>query len=159
MSRERVVVIGLGGMGSAAAHHLATRGADVVGLERFQPAHAKGSSHGGSRIIRQAYFEDPAYVPLLLRAYELWDRLGTDSDREVHRITGGIFAGPETSTTVAGSLRAAQEYGLGHDVLTADELIDHCATRVARFKLPDAVEFVPALPTLPTGKVRRRLLR
>lgn len=122
MSRERVVVVGLGGMGSAAAFHLAARGADVVGLERFQPAHAKGSSHGGSRIIRQAYFEDPAYVPLLLRAYELWERLGTDSSREVHRITGGVFAGPETSTTVAGSLRAAQEYGLGHDVLTADEI-------------------------------------
>jgi sarcosine oxidase len=122
MSRERVIVIGLGGMGSAAAYHLAARGAEVVGLERFQPAHARGSSHGGSRIIRQAYFEDPAYVPLLLRAYELWERLGADSSREVHRITGGIFAGPETSTTVAGSLRAAQEYGLGHEVLTADEI-------------------------------------
>lgn len=122
MSPERVIVVGLGGMGSAAAYHLAARGADVVGLERFQPAHARGSSHGGSRIIRQAYFEDPAYVPLLLRAYELWEQLGVDGDREVHRITGGVFAGPESSTTVAGSLRAAQEYGLAHDVLTADEI-------------------------------------
>jgi choline dehydrogenase-like flavoprotein len=63
-----VIVIGLGGMGSAAACHLARRGQRVLGLERFGPAHDRGSSHGGSRIIRQAYFEDPAYVPLLLPA-------------------------------------------------------------------------------------------
>ncbi|MGZ8179903.1 N-methyl-L-tryptophan oxidase [Williamsia sp. SKLECPSW1] len=126
---EKVIVIGLGGMGSAAAHHLAERGASVVGLERFRPAHDRGSSHGGSRIIRQAYFEDPAYVPLLLRSYELWERLGVDSGREVHRITGGVFAGPAESTTVAGSLRAARDYGLGHEVLTADEI----ATRFPGF--------------------------
>ena len=71
-----VIVIGLGGMGSAAAYHLAARGQRVLGLEKFTPAHDKGSSHGGSRIIRQSYFEDPAYVPLLLRAYELWDEAG-----------------------------------------------------------------------------------
>ena len=68
-----VIVAGLGGMGSAAAYHLAGRGKRVLGLERHTPAHDKGSSHGESRIIRQAYFEDPAYVPLLLRAYELWE--------------------------------------------------------------------------------------
>ncbi|WP_316316756.1 FAD-dependent oxidoreductase, partial [Clavibacter michiganensis] len=58
-----VIVVGLGGMGSAAAYHLAARGRRVLGLERFGPAHNLGSSHGGSRIYRQAYFEDPAYVP------------------------------------------------------------------------------------------------
>src|ERR1700746_2512081 len=57
-----VIVVGLGGMGSAAAYHLAARGRRVLGLERHEPAHDKGSSHGGSRIIRQAYFEDPGYV-------------------------------------------------------------------------------------------------
>src|SRR4051794_41129049 len=68
-----VIVIGLGGMGSAAAYHLAVRGRRVLGLERFGPAHDRGSSHGDSRVTRQSYFEDPAYVPLLLRAYDLWD--------------------------------------------------------------------------------------
>ena len=61
-----VILIGLGAMGSSAAYHLASRGQRVLGLERFTPAHAQGSSHGGSRITRQSYFEDPAYVPLLL---------------------------------------------------------------------------------------------
>src|SRR5213082_1864120 len=74
-----VVVLGLGGMGSAAAAHLAARGQRVLGLERFGSAHDQGSSHGGSRIIRQSYFEDPAYVPLLQRAYDLWRQAERDS--------------------------------------------------------------------------------
>lgn len=119
-----VIVIGLGGMGSAAAYHLAARGQRVLGLEKFTPAHDKGSSHGGSRIIRQSYFEDPAYVPLLLRAYELWDRLATDSAREVYRMTGGLFIGPPDCLTVAGSLRASREWGLPHDLLDEKEIRD-----------------------------------
>jgi sarcosine oxidase len=67
-----VIVVGLGGMGSAAAYHLARRGQRVLGLERFGPIHDLGSSHGGSRLIRQACYEDPAYIPLMRRSYELW---------------------------------------------------------------------------------------
>jgi sarcosine oxidase len=114
-----VIVVGLGGMGSAAAAHLAARGRRVLGLERFGPAHDRGSSHGGSRIIRQSYFEDPAYVPLLLRAYELWDRLEADTGLDVHTLTGGLYFGPAQSRVVTGSLRAAQEWDLPHEVLDA----------------------------------------
>jgi sarcosine oxidase len=117
-----VIVVGLGGMGSSAAYHLAARGQRVLGLEKFTPAHDRGSSHGGSRIIRQSYFEDPAYVPLLLRGYELWEQLAQDSGREVYRITGGLFSGPPDCLTVAGSLRAAREWSLPHEVLDAAEL-------------------------------------
>jgi sarcosine oxidase len=117
-----VVIIGLGGMGSAAAYHLARRGQRVLGLEKFTPAHDKGSSHGGSRIIRQSYFEDPAYVPLLLRAYELWEGLAQDSRQEVYRITGGLFLGPPDCLTVAGSLRASRQWSLPHEVLDATQI-------------------------------------
>lgn len=117
-----VIVVGLGGMGSSAAYHLAARGQRVLGLEKFTPAHDKGSSHGGSRIIRQSYFEDPAYVPLLLRAYELWEKLAADSDREVYRITGGLFSGAPDCLTVAGSLRASRQWDLPHELLSADEI-------------------------------------
>ncbi|MCZ2839978.1 N-methyl-L-tryptophan oxidase [Modestobacter sp. VKM Ac-2985] len=117
-----VIVLGLGGMGSAAAAQLAARGQRVLGLERFGPAHDQGSSHGGSRITRQAYFEDPAYVPLLLRAYELWDELCADSGSDVLVRTGGVFLGRPDSRTVAGSLRAAQEWGLAHELLDAAEV-------------------------------------
>ncbi len=117
-----VIVIGLGGMGSAAACHLAARGQHVLGLDSFEPAHDRGSSHGGSRVIRQSYFEDPAYVPLLLRSYELWQRLAADSGREVFRLTGGLYLGPPESVTVAGSLRAGVEWSLPHEVLDAAEI-------------------------------------
>ncbi len=78
-----VIVVGLGAMGSATAHELARRGKRVLGLERFSPAHDRGSSHGHSRISRQAYMEHPDYVPLLLRAYELWERIERDSGQRL----------------------------------------------------------------------------
>ncbi|MDQ1691664.1 MAG: hypothetical protein QOD87_1772, partial [Pseudonocardiales bacterium] len=70
-----VIVVGLGAMGSSAAYQLARRGQRVLGIEQFTPAHELGSSHGSTRIVRQAYFEKPDYVPLLQRSYELWDEL------------------------------------------------------------------------------------
>lgn len=118
MSRSYdVVVIGLGGMGSAAAYHLARRGQRVLGLERFGPAHAFGASHGGSRIYRQSYAEGPDYVPLLLRARELWDELGRDCGEVMFTRTGGLTIGRADSPMVAGSLRSARRWELAHDVL------------------------------------------
>jgi sarcosine oxidase len=113
------IVVGLGGMGSAAARHLAARGQRVLGLERFTPAHDRGSSHGRSRIIRQSYFEDPAYVPLLQRAYELWAQAERDSGADLLTLTGGLYLGPPDSAPVAGSLRAARDWDLPHEVLDA----------------------------------------
>ncbi|HVD27083.1 MAG TPA: N-methyl-L-tryptophan oxidase, partial [Mycobacteriales bacterium] len=92
------------------------------GLERYGPAHDRGSSHGGSRIIRQAYFEDPAYVPLLRRAYDLWEWLAADTGRDLMTRTGGLYLGAPESPTVAGSLGAAREWDLPHEVLDAAEI-------------------------------------
>jgi sarcosine oxidase len=89
-----VIVVGLGAMGIAAAYHLARRGVRVVGLEKFGSAHDRGSSHGKSRVIRQAYFEGEAYVPLLLRAYELWREVEAESGARLLAITGGLMLGP-----------------------------------------------------------------
>lgn len=117
-----VIVIGLGGMGSAAAYHLAQRGQRVLGLERFTAGHDRGSSHGHSRVIRQAYFEDPAYVPLLLRAYDLWRQLEQETDETLLTITGGLMMGLPDSRVVQGSIRSATEYGLPHELLDAAEI-------------------------------------
>src|ERR1700751_5081680 len=117
-----VIVGGLGGMGSAAAYHLAARGCRVLGLEQHAPAHDKGSSHGGSRIIRQAYFEDPGYVPLLLRAYELWEKLAADSQRDGYRLPGGFLIGPPDGPIVPGSLHASRQWDLPHELLDAAEI-------------------------------------
>lgn len=122
MAAYDVIVVGLGGMGSATAYHLAARGYRVLGLEKFGPAHDQGASHGGSRITRQSYFEGPDYVPLLLRAYELWDKLARDSGREVIRRTGGVMCGLPASRTVSGSLASAEQWGLPHEMLSAADL-------------------------------------
>ena len=118
------IVAGLGGMGSAAAYQLARRGKRVLGLERFSPAHDKGSSHGRSRIIRQAYFEDPAYVPLLLRAYELWEQLEGETGQELMTLTGGLMIGRREDELVSGSVESAEEYGLPYEMLDAGEIKD-----------------------------------
>jgi sarcosine oxidase len=117
-----VIVVGLGGMGSAAAAHLARRGSRVTGLERFGPAHALGSSHGDSRVYRQAYFEDPDYVPLLLRAFELWQDLNVATGRDLLKVTGGLMIGPPSSRTVTGSRASAERWDLPHQMLDAAEL-------------------------------------
>ncbi|WP_326599011.1 N-methyl-L-tryptophan oxidase [Streptomyces sp. NBC_01803] len=117
-----VIVLGLGGMGSAAADHLAARGARVLGLERSGPAHDQGSSHGGSRIIRQAYFEGTGYVPLLLRSYELFERLERESGRELSMLCGGLMIGRRDGQVVTGGLHAARLWDLPHELLDAAEL-------------------------------------
>ena len=117
-----VIVVGLGGMGSAAAYQLAGRHRRVLGLEQFTPAHDRGSSHGQSRIIRKAYFEAPDYVPLVLRSYELWRQLEHETGVQLLRTTGGLMLGASDSAVVSGSIRSAQEHGLPHEILDAAAL-------------------------------------
>lgn len=114
-----VVVIGLGAMGASAVHHLSARGARVVGIERFGPLHSQGSSHGDSRIIRLGYFEDPAYVPLLKRAYENWRALEKETEAEILNVTGVLQIGRPEVPIVKGSLAACKLYDLEHEVLDA----------------------------------------
>jgi sarcosine oxidase len=117
-----VIVVGLGAMGSATAYHLSKQHTKVLGLEAFLPAHDKGSSHGESRIIRQAYFEDPAYVPLVLRAYELWDELQNESNEDILSITGGVAIGSPQRGLITGCLKSARRNGREHDLLDAREM-------------------------------------
>lgn len=120
--RYDTVVVGLGGMGSSAAYHLARRGARVLALERFEPANAMGSSHGESRIIRQAYFEEPSYGPLLARAYELWEELSRISGKPTIKFCGGLTIGTPSSQAIRGSISSAQSSGLHYELLDADEI-------------------------------------
>ena len=117
-----VVVAGLGAMGSAAACHLARRGRRVLGLDRFSPPHARGSSAGRTRIIREAYFENPAYVPLVQRAYELWDALAADTGRTLRLATGGLMIGNPEGALVTGAYASARIHALAHEVLEPAEI-------------------------------------
>lgn len=123
MSRPHdVAIVGLGAMGSAAAYHLTRRGRRVVAFDRHRPPHGFGSSHGETRIIREAYFEHPLYVPLVRRAYELWQELESESGRRLLHITGGLMVGRPDGVLVQGALRSVEEHRLPHERLTADEV-------------------------------------
>jgi len=122
MAAYDAIILGTGGVGSAAAYHLARRGAKVVGIDRFSAGHDRGSSHGETRIIRQAYFEHPDYVPLLLRAYELWRELEQVSGVELLKQVGLLQIGPPSGAVIRGVLASAQQHGLPVEQLAADEI-------------------------------------
>jgi sarcosine oxidase len=117
-----VIVAGLGAMGSAAAYHLAQRGQRVLGLDRFAPPHTLGSSHGHTRIIREAYFEHPQYVPMVQRAYEAWEALERVSGERLFARTGGLMAGPPGSKVVAGARESAVRHKLPYEELSAADI-------------------------------------
>jgi sarcosine oxidase len=115
------VVVGLGAMGSATLWRLAERGVRALGVDRFAPPHDRGSSHGDSRIIRSAYFEDPAYVPLVADAFTLWRGLEAQASEPLLAMSGAAMIGPAGGELVGGSLRAAREHGLAHALLDTVE--------------------------------------
>ena len=129
------IVIGVGGMGSAIVYHLARQGARVLGIERFDIPHDRGSSHGRSRIIRLAYWEHPDYVPLVRRAYDLWRDLERTSGESLLTVTGSIDAGPPDSRMIRGALAACQRHGLEHELLDAAAL----TARFPGYRLPDGL--------------------
>lgn len=112
-----VIVAGLGAHGSSAAYHLASRGASVLGFDRFARGHTMGSSGGLSRIIRLSYYEHPDYVPLLRRAWTLWRDLERESGERLLTETGGLYAGDPSGELVSGALESARRHELEHDVL------------------------------------------
>jgi sarcosine oxidase len=133
----QTIVIGLGAMGSAATYQLAKRGNQVLGIDRFSPPHVYGSSHGDTRITRQAIGEGSEYVPLVLRSYELWDEIERETGKKLLTVTGGLIM-----TGVEGTLRhgsyffnqtvaSAEKYGIPHHLLDADEI----KKRFPQFKL------------------------
>ena len=128
-----VIVVGGGGIGAAAACHLARRGARPLVLDRFPIAHALGSSHGQTRLIRLAYFEHPDYVPLLRRGYELWRELEQATGRRLLVENGLLMAGPPDGEVIAGSIRAAEVHGLAVERLSPTE----ARRRFPTFRLPD----------------------
>ncbi len=131
-------VVGLGAMGSAAAWHLARRGLRVIGVDRYTPPHHFGSSHGHARIIREAYFEGPAYVPLVQRAYELWAALGHEAGKRLLEPCGGLTIGPAGGTLVPGALASARQHELVHEVWTASEV----RARAPALRVPDGLSAV-----------------
>ena len=126
-----VIVIGLGAMGSAACYQLAKRGARVVGIDRYAPPHSFGSTHGETRITRQAIGEGEQFVPFALRSYEIWREIESETGADLLTVTGGLIVSPAGEHTLHGSanflqttIDAATKFAIKHRVLTATEIND-----------------------------------
>ena len=136
--RFDAVVVGVGGFGSSSLYHLAKHGSRVLGLDRFPAGHDQGSSHGDTRITRQAYFEHPDYVPLLLRSYDLWRELESESGRDLLTICGLLLSGPADGEAIPGSLTASREHGVAIESVAASDVRE----RFPGFEFPDGFDTV-----------------
>ena len=117
-----VIVLGLGANGSSALYHLCKTNRKVIGIDRFTPPHAFGSSHGESRIIRQAYHENTLYVPLVKKAYSYWYKLEKEANKRLLLKTGGIMLGDEQASVVTGSMLSAKTYDIAYEYLNYHDL-------------------------------------
>ena len=118
----QVAVIGVGSIGSMALWRLAAQGVDAIGFEQFAPGHDQAAAGGESRIFRSAYLEGPQYVPLLLRARELWRELERESGQQLLTLNGGLMIGSADSDSMRNVLVSAERFDLPHEVLDADEM-------------------------------------
>ena len=124
------IVLGLGAMGSAAIYQLAKRGHSVLGIDQFSPPHYYGSSHGETRIIRQAIGEGEQYVPLALRSYELWREIEREAGKELLVVTGGLVLERQHSKTImhgrrnflAQTMQCVRQFNIRHEILEPQEI-------------------------------------
>jgi len=123
------IIVGLGAVGSAAAYQLAKRGASVLGIDRYSPPHALGSSHGDTRITRRAIGEGLQYTPLVARSNEIWRELEAQTGADLLTVTGGLWisSGARKAETHVknffdNTLAAARRFGIEHDLLDAAEI-------------------------------------
>ncbi len=117
-----VIVVGLGVTGAATTWQLAARGLRVLAFDARRPPHSLGSTHGGSRVIRETAFEHPRYVPIVRRAYELWEQLERATRRTLFIPSGALYAGVPQASVVVGSRKSAHEHGVGCENLSAGAL-------------------------------------
>ena len=135
MAHYDAIVIGVGGMGSATVYQLARRGLRVLGIERYDIPNEMGSSHGVTRMIRLTIQEDPSYVPLVRRAYELWHQLENASGERLLFTTGSIRAGFEGNQMFEGSKKALETHQIPFELLTGPE----ANRRFPGYQLPEDV--------------------
>lgn len=138
IERHDAIVVGVGGMGSAALYHLADRGLDVLGLEQFDIPHTRGSSHGSTRVFRHVNYEHPSYVPLAERAGELYERLEAETGRDLLYRTGSVHTGAPGTGMVADATAACEDNDLPYERLSAGEVNE----RFPGYSLPSDFEAV-----------------
>jgi sarcosine oxidase len=134
LDRPEVVVVGLGVWGAMTLWRLAARGVRAVGVEQFDIAHARGSSHGGARMFRQTCLENEALVPVARRSLELWRELEVRTGRRLIEATGGLLIGPRDGRMAGGTIASAAAHGVEIEVLEPAEV---CARFPGHAAIPD----------------------
>jgi len=130
MPSADVIVIGLGAVGSAALYQSAKHGARVIGIDRFDPPHEHGSSHGDTRITREAIGEGREFVPLAVRSNQIWEELEAATGRSLLTRNGCLVLAPAnlvsdhhgSKTFLADTVQAAHEFGIAHQQLTTSDI-------------------------------------
>ena len=125
-----IAVIGLGAMGSAALYQLAKRGVAAIGIDRFSPPHAQGSSHGETRITRQGVGEGRDYIPLVINSHRIWRELEAETGETLLVDCGVLIIGPGTganshhgrSDFLGNTIAGAREFAIAHEVLDSAEI-------------------------------------
>lgn len=128
-SRYDTIVLGLGAMGSATVYQLAKRGNKVLGIDQFSPPHIYGSSHGDTRITRQAIGEGEQYTPLALRSYKIWEEIEKETGKKLLDKCGGLIISSGAKTAInhvenffENTIAAAKKYNIKHEILTATQI-------------------------------------
>ena len=133
------IVVGLGAMGSATLLQLARRGQRVLGLDRHDPPHAWGSTHGDTRITRVGIGEGEDYVPLVQRSHQIWREIEAETGADLLTQCGALILAPGSSTAVVHgkanfvrrTIAAAERFGIPHEVLAPED----CTRRFPQFRL------------------------
>ena len=126
-----VLVVGLGAMGSAITTQLAKRGVKVAGVDQFSPPHSHGSTHGETRITREAIGEGQQFVPLAMRSHQLWREMERETGRTLFNACGGLVIAREDAPSrmhdqcdfLGNTFRAAVAFGIEHERLSAREIM------------------------------------
>ncbi len=123
------IVLGLGAMGSAAVYQLAKRGNKVLGIDQFSPPHIFGSSHGDTRITRQAIGEGEQYTPIALRSYEIWQEIEKETGKKLLEMNGGLIISSGAKTAInhvenffENTIAAAKKYNIKHEILDSSQI-------------------------------------
>lgn len=124
-----VIVVGLGAMGSSITYQLSKLGVSVLGIDQYHPPHTLGSSHGESRLSRQAIGEGSHYTPLVVRSHELWKELESLTERSILDERGMLILSSQTQKTFSHvdnfyqrTLEEAKKHGITHECLNASEI-------------------------------------
>ena len=135
MTTYDLIVIGCGGIGSAALYSATHAGLKTLCIDQYNQGHDHGGTHGETRAFRMAYYDDPKYIPLLKQAYIDWKNIEKRANKKLFIENGILEIGSPTGTMVLGAIKSSEKYGIHIEILTAEQII----SRFPEFHIPEGM--------------------